>query len=238
MGEKLVYKVSSIGADNANYLELTEIPAGVLEAEDTVLVYPGTYSDPSTTATRFQNVSIVGIGRRDDITFNGFTIPDAFTGAITFKNVSFASPGVTIGNTTATVKFYDCLFAGANSAARSAALAVGNACITKGVAVLGGKASNSTLIIEDSDFSAGTAYAIVGHDYGLTTLRDVYMRTDAGILSNGSATFEQVIATGANNIFSTQMASPAAVPVMTVRATVAAASNAGNSTKVAVAVLT
>ena len=238
MGEKLVYKVSSIGADNANYLDITEIPAGVLEQEDTVLVYPGTYSDPSSNATRFQNVSIVGIGRRDDITFSGFTIPDTFTGAITFKNVAFASPGVTIGNTTATVKFYDCLFNGANSAARSAALAVGNACITKGVAVSGGKSSNSTLVVEDSDFNAGTAYAIVGHDYGLITLRDCYVRTDAGILSNGSCTIEGIVGTGANNIYSTQMASPAAIPVMTTRASVAAASNAGNCTKVAVAVLT
>lgn len=132
MGEKLVYKVSSIGAENANYLNITEIPTGVLEQEDTVFMYPGDYSDPSSNATRFQNVSIVGVGRRDDIIFNGFTIPDAFTGAITFKNVAFASPGVTIGNTTATIKFYDCLFNGANSAARSASLAIGNACITKG----------------------------------------------------------------------------------------------------------
>jgi hypothetical protein len=30
MGEKLVYKVSPIGADNANYLNITDIPAGVL----------------------------------------------------------------------------------------------------------------------------------------------------------------------------------------------------------------
>jgi len=238
MGEKLVYKVSSVGYDNAHYVDITDIPSGILEQEDTVLMYPGDYTNPSSNATRFQNVSIVGVGRRDDIIFNGFTIPDSFSGAITFKGVSFASPGVVIGNTTATVKFYDCVFAGANSLNRSASLAVGNACITKGTAVSGGKSSNSTVIIEDSDFLAGTAYAIVGHDYGLVTLRDCYIRTDAGILSNGSATLEQVIATGANNIFSTQMASPAAVPVMTIRATVAAASNAGNSTKTAVAVLT
>lgn len=236
MGEKLVYKVSPIGADNANYLNITDIPAGVLEQEDTVLMYPGDYSDPSSNATRFQNVSIVGVGRRDDIIFNGFTIPDAFTGAITFKGVSFASPGVTIGNTTATVKFYDCLFAGANSAARSASLAVGNACITKGVAVSGGKSSNSTLVIEDSDFVAGTTYAIVAHDYGTITMRDCYMRTDAGVLSNAVCTFEQVIATGANNIVST-IAAPAVVPAHVYRSSVAAASNAGNCTKSAVAVL-
>ena len=236
MGEKLIYKVSSIGSDNANYLNITEIPAGVLEQEDTVLMYPGDYTDPSSNATRFQNVSIVGVGRRDDIIFNGFTIPDAFTGAITFKNVTFASPGVTIGNTTATIKFYDCLFAGANSAARSASLAVGNACITKGVAVSGGKSANSTLIIEDSDFVAGTAYAIVAHDYGTITMRDVYMRTDSGVLSNAVCTFEQVIATGANNIVST-IAAPAVVPAHVYRASVAAASNAGNCTKSAVAVL-
>lgn len=236
MGEKLVYKVSSIGADNANYLDISEIRANVLEAEDTVLVYPGSYTDPGANATLFQNVSIVGVGRKDDIVINGFTIPDAFTGAITFKGVAFASPGVTIGNTTATVKFYDCLFAGANSAARSTSLAVGNACITKGVAVSGGKSANSTLVVEDSDFSAGTAYSIVAHDYGTITLRDCSLRTDAGVLANGACTFESVVGTGANNIVST-IASPAVVPAHVYRATVAAASNAGNCTKSAVAIL-
>jgi len=237
MGEKLVYKVSSIGAENANYLNITEIPTGVLEQEDTVFMYPGDYSDPSSNATRFQNVSIVGVGRRDDIIFNGFTIPDAFTGAITFKNVAFASPGVTIGNTTATIKFYDCLFNGANSAARSASLAIGNACITKGVAVSGGKSSNSTLVVEDSDFNTGTAYSIVAHDYGTITIRDCYLRTDSGVLANGVCTFEGVVATGANNIVST-IASPAVVPAHVYKASVAVTSNAGNCTKSAVAVLT
>jgi hypothetical protein len=237
MGEKLVVKVSQIGAENANYLNLTEIPAGILEEQDTVLVYPGDYNDPGSAATRFQNVSIVGVGRRDDILIQGFTIPDAFTGAITFKGVSFGSPGVTIGNTTATVKFYDCLFAGANSLNRAAALSVGNACITKGVAVSGGKSSNSTLIIEDSEFNPGTAYSIVAHDYGTITLRDVMIRTDSGVLSNGVCTFEGVVATGANNIVST-IAAPAVVPAHVYRATVAATSNAGNCTKTAVAVLT
>ena len=237
MGEKLVYKVSSTGADNANYLDISDIRSNTLEAEDTVLVYPGSYTDPGSNATLFQNVSIVGVGRKDDIVINGFTIPDSFSGAITFKGVSFASPGVTIGNTTATVKFYDCLFAGANSLNRATSLAVGNACITKGVAVSGGKSSNSTLVVEDSDFVAGTAYSIVAHDYGTITLRDCSLRTDAGVLSNGACTFESVVGTGANNIVST-IAAPAVVPTHVYRATVAAASNAGNCTKSAVAVLT
>jgi hypothetical protein len=236
MGEKLVYKVSQIGADNANYLNLTDIVSGTLEEQDTVFLYPGEYTDPGSNATRFQNTTIVGVGRRDDILIQGFTIPDAFTGAITFKGVAFGSPGVTIGNTTATVKFYDCLFAGANSAARAASLSVGNACITKGVAVSGGKSANSTLIIEDSDFVAGTAYSIVAHDYGTIILRDCYLRTDAGVLANGVCTFEGCVATGANNIVST-IAAPAVVPAHVYRATVAAASNAGNCTKSAVAVL-
>jgi hypothetical protein len=237
MGEKLVFKVSQIGTDNANYLNLTEIAAGTLEEQDTVLLYPGEYNDPGSNATRFQNVSIVGVGRRDDILIQGFTIPDSFTGAITFKGVSFGSPGVTIGNTTATVKFYDCLFAGANSLNRAAALSVGNACITKGVAVSGGKSANSTLIVEDSEFSPGTAYSVVAHDYGTMTFRDVMFRTDAGVLSNAACTFEGSVATGANNIVST-IAAPAVVPAHVYRGTVAAQSNAGNCTKSAVAVLT
>lgn len=237
MGEKLIYKVSSTGADNANYLDISDIISNTLEAEDTVLVYPGSYTDPGSNATLFQNVSIVGVGRRDDIVINGFTIPDSFSGAITFKGVSFASPGVTIGNTTATVKFYDCLFAGANSSTRAGSLSIGNACITKGVAVSGGKSSNSTLVIEDSEFVNGTAYSVVIHDYGTATFRDVMFRTDAGVLSNAACTFEGCIATGANNIVST-IAAPAAAPAHTYRATVAAASNAGNCTKSAVAVLT
>lgn len=237
MGEKLVYKVSSTGADNANYLDISDIRSNTLEAEDTVLVYPGSYTDPGSNATLFQNVSIVGVGRKDDIVINGFTIPDSFSGAITFKGVSFASPGVTIGNTTATVKFYDCLFAGANSATRSTSLAVGNACITKGVAVSGGKSSNSTLVVEDSDFVAGTAYAVVAHDYGTITFRDVAFRTDSGVLANGVCTFEGCVATGANNIVST-IASPAVVPAHVYRGTVAVTSNAGNCTKSAVAILT
>lgn len=237
MGEKLVYKVSSTWYDNANYGDISDIRANVLEAEDTVLVYPGSYTDPGANATLFQNVSIVGAGRRDDIVINGFTIPDSFSGAITFKGVSFASPGVTIGNTTATIKFYDCLFNGANSATRAASLSVGNACITKGVAVSGGKSSNSTLVIEDSDFNPGTAYSIVAHDYGTITIRDCYLRTDSGVLANGVCTFEGVVATGANNIVST-IASPAVVPAHVYKASVAVSSNAGNCTKSAVAVLT
>jgi hypothetical protein len=238
MPEKLVYKVSSIGMENANYLDLTEIAAGTLETEDTVLLYPGSYTDPGANATRFQNVSIVGVGRRDNIVINGFTVPASFTGEINFKNVSFASPGVSIGNTTATVRFFDCLFAGANSLNRSASLAAGNACITKGVAgATFPVISNSTLVVEDSEFSPGTAYSIVAHDYGTITIRECLMRTDAGVLSNGACTFESVILTGANNIVST-VASPIAVPAHTYRASVAATSNAGNCTKTAVAVLT
>lgn len=237
MGEKLVYKVSSTWYDNANYGDLSDIRANVLEAEDTVLVYPGSYTDPGANATLFQNVSIVGMGRRDDIVINGFTIPDSFSGAITFKNVTFGAPGITIGNTTATAKFYDCIFNGSNSAPRASALAAGNACITKGVAVSGGKSANSTLVIEDSDFNAGTAYAIVVHDYGTTTIRDCYLRGDAGVLSNGAVTFEGVVATGANSIVTT-IAAPAVVPAHVYKATVAVASNSGNCTKSAVAVLT
>lgn len=237
MPEKLTYKISSIGMENANYLDLTEVAAGTLETEDTILLYPGSYTDPGANSTRFQNVSIVGVGRRDNIVINGFTIPAAFAGEISFKNVAFASPGVSIGNTAATVKFYDCLFSGANSAARSASLALGNACITKGVAAAAGIGyANTTLVIEDSEFSPGTAYSVVAHDYGTITMRDCLLRTDAGVLSNGACTFEQVVGTGANNIVST----PAAVlsaPVHTYRATVAAASNAGNCTKTAIAVL-
>lgn len=237
MPEKQLIKVSSIGTDNANYLDLTDIESGILGAEDTVLLYPGSYTNPNSNATRFQDVSIVGLGRRDDIVINGFTVPDTFSGSITFKNISIASPGVSIGNTTATVKFYDCLFAGANSAARSASLAVGNACITKGVAVSGGRSANSTLIVEDSEFSAGTAYSVVVHDYGTATFRDVIFRTDAGVLSNAACTFEGCIAIGANNIVST-IAAPQSAPAHTYRGTVAAASNAGNCTKTAVAILT
>jgi len=236
MPEKLTYKISSIGMENANYLDLTDVAAGTLETEDTILLYPGSYTNPGASATTFQNVSIVGVGRRDNIVINGFTIPAAFSGEISFKNVAFASPGVSIGNTTATVKFYDCLFAGANSAARSASLAAGNACITKGVAATGSNYANSTLVVEDCEFSPGTAYAVVAHDYGTNTFRDVLIRTDAGVLSNGACTFESCVGTGANNIVST-IAAPTTAPLHTYRATVAAASNAGNCTKTAIAVL-
>ena len=237
MPEKLVYKVSSIGMENANYLDLTEIAAGTLETEDTILLYPGSYTDPGANATRFQNTSIVGVGKRDNIVINGFTVPAAFTGEISFKNVAFGTPGVTIGNTTATVKFYDCLFAGANSLNRSAALASGNACITKGVAgATYSIVANSTLVVEDSEFSTGTAYSIVAHDYGTITIRDCLLKTDSGVLSNGACTFEGVVGTGANNIVST-MATPIAAPAHIYRGTVAAQSNAGNCTKSAVAVL-
>jgi len=237
MAQKLTHIISSAGGQDANFTDLTNIESGRLSSDDTVVLYAGSYTDPGAAATRFQGVTLVGIGHRDEVVINGFTIPDSFTGDITFKNISFASPGVSIGNTSATVRFYDCLFAGANSLNRSASLALGNACITKGVAGASyAVVANSTLFIENSEFSPGTAYAVVAHDFGANYFRNTLIRGDAGALSNGACTFDRVTLLGANNIVSTPAAVLAA-PAHSYKTVAAASSNAGNCTKTAVALL-
>jgi hypothetical protein len=237
MAEKLVHKISPIGAENANYLAIEHIKSGVVESGDAVLVFPGDYSNPNT--ANVSNMSITGMGKRDDVVFNGFTIPAAATGTITLKGLKIASPGLSIGNTTATINVIDCIISGAASLNRASSLAMGNAAITKGVAgATYAVVANSTLVVEDCEFPFGTAYAIAAHDYGTVTVRNSVVKTDGGLFSNGAATLDRVTFTGANNYMSTAAAAITA-PAITVYNSYApsatANANVGNNSQTVIA---
>lgn len=236
MAEKLVFKVSPILAADADFKAVEDVESNRLDNGDTILVYPGTYSDPNT-AFGNKNISIVGVGKRDDVEFTGFTIPSTFTGTLTLKGVSIASPGLVMANAAMTVNLVDCKLTGLAGPTIESALAWGNAAITKGQAgATYGVIANSTLVVDSCEFAAGAAYGILAHDYGTITVRNSRLATDAGIYSNGACTVEHSTFTGANNYVSTP-ADVITAPTHTVRASVSAAANAGNCVETVVALI-
>tara|TARA_R110000868_G_scaffold5466_13_gene32933 strand:- start:2511 stop:3221 length:711 start_codon:yes stop_codon:yes gene_type:complete len=235
MAEKLTFKVSEIGGNDAGYFAIEEISSDRTDTGDVVFVYPGTYTDPNT--ANVGGLTIVGVGNRDDVVFSGFTIPATTTGTVTLQNLRINAGGLTIGNAAVTVNVVDCKVTGTAGPARSAALATGNAAITKGVAgATYAVVANSTLVVENSSIESGSEYGIRVEDYGTVTLRNSIVKADAGILSNGACTIEHSTFTGANNYVST-IAAPITAPTHIVRASVSAAANAGNNTETVVALI-
>ena len=105
---------------------ITDIDSAVLtEGNNTVLMYPGTYTAPTgLTATDY---AFIGVGDRDEIIINGdMTLSNSCSGTITFKNISFVGSNSDVASNTfnvtksgigsATLVFENCKFDNAESA--------------------------------------------------------------------------------------------------------------------------
>lgn len=242
MANKGLHKVSPELTDNAQWRSVHEIPTSYLQSGDTILVYPGEYADPRT--SNVADVAVVGVGDRDDVIFNGFSIPDATSqGAnVLIKNVTIRAAGLIVGNTEVTVKAVDCVIDGTSGSARSAALAISNGAVTAGVtdsntAGAAGVNMNAAITLDHCEIgtNVGPGYGVVQHCSGVVTMKYCTVASDAGALSNGNMTIEHCTFTGAN-VYASSIAAGLA-PTITVRGSHAAAANAGNHTETVVAAI-
>ena len=242
MANKAVHRVSPELTDNAQFKTVHEIPTTIMGAGDTILVYPGEYVDPRT--ANVADVAVVGVGDRDDVVFNGFSIMSATTAGanVVLRNLTIRSAGLIVGNADVTVKVYDCVIDGTSGPARAAALAVANGAVTMGVTdsnVAGaiGVSMNAAVTLDHCDLGTNVSagYGVVSHAGGVTTMRHCTVASDAGALSNGNMTIEHCTFTGAN-VYASSIAAGLA-PTITVRGSHAAAANAGNHTETIVAAI-
>ena len=242
MANKAVHRVSPELTDNAQFKTVHEIPTTIMGAGDTILVYPGEYVDPRT--ANVADVAVVGVGDRDDVVFNGFSIMSATTAGanVVLRNLTIRSAGLIVGNADVTVKAYDCVIDGTSGENRAAALGVTNAAVTMGVtdsnlAAAIGVSMNAAVTLDHCDIGTNVTagYGVVSHAGGVTTMRHCTVGADCGSLSNGNMTIEHCTFTGAN-AYATSLAAGLA-PTITTRASVGVA-NAGNHTETVVAVIT
>jgi len=242
MANKAVHRVSPELTDNAQFKTVHEIPTTIMGAGDTILVYPGEYVDPRT--ANVADVAVVGVGDRDDVIFNGFSIMSSTTAGanVVLRNLTIRSAGLIVGNADVTVKVYDCVIDGTSGPARAAALAVANGAVTMGVtdsnaAGAIGVSMNAAVTLDHCDLGTNVSagYGVVSHAGGVTTMRHCTVASDAGALSNGNMTIEHCTFTGAN-VYASSIAAGLA-PTITVRGSHAAAANAGNHTETIVAAI-
>jgi hypothetical protein len=126
MTSKNTYRVGTDG--NANYSSLSAIPSSVLaQGDNTILVYPGTYSAPTNAV--WNDVALVGVGDREEIVISGdMTIANTSTGIITFENITFSGSNAAanadavcvtkLGAASAPLLFRNCTFTNAEHAVR------------------------------------------------------------------------------------------------------------------------
>lgn len=208
-----IIKVSETLTDNANYKELTDIPAAVLSRGDTtVLVYPGAYTAP--TAAVYDDVAFIGVGEMDEIVVNG---------------------GVTIANTSAnTITFENMHFVGANTVQASL-----STCVTK----LGAssvplyfrnvKFSNAIYAVQHNGEAAfATTTKQVTMDYCDASAVDMAIVANANVAVNWSA-----LNTGSNAYFTPGTGGGAAALTVSVRASTSGGSNTGNNTETVIALI-
>ena len=242
MANKQVHRVSPELTDDAQFKAVEHIPTTMLKDGDTILVYPGEYSDPRT--ANVANVTIEGFGGNKDVIFNGFSIPSDGPGGanVEIRNVTIRAAGLIVGNTASTVKVVDCIIDGTSGPARAAALALANGAVTTGVldsnAGVATADAASVVVLErctlGSNISPG--YGVVAHNNaGSLTLRHCRVASDAGMLINVATTIEHCTFTGANSYASAIAAG--GTPTATVRASVSAAANAGNMTETVVGLI-
>lgn len=86
MTSKNTYRIGTDGT--ANYATLVDVPASVLsQGDNTLLVYPGTYTAPTNAV--YADLAIVGVGDREEIVISGnMTIANTSSGTITFENLT------------------------------------------------------------------------------------------------------------------------------------------------------
>ena len=242
MANKQVHRVSPELTDDAQFKAVEHIPTTMLKDGDTILVYPGEYSDPRT--ANVANVTIQGFGGAKDVVFNGFSIPSDGPGGanVAIKNITIRAAGLIVGNTASTVTVEDCIIDGTSGPSRAAALALANGAVTTGVldsnAAVAATDAASVVKIErcvlGSNISGG--YGIVAHNNsGSLSVRHSRIASDAGMLINVATAIEHCTFTGANAYASAIAAG--GTPTATVRLSVAAAANAGNMTETVVAAI-
>lgn len=226
--EKHIHYVSSIGAGTA-FRAVEEISNTYLHNGDTVMVYPGVYGDPNT--ANVSNLTIEGMGDKQEVVFNaGFTIPAGTTGTVRLKNLTIQQ-GLHIGNTSATVNVEGCdidpisgsLNAASDSAIANAAIAVAaqaqslDPVVNVLESTLGGNVTNG--------------YGVFNNRDGAVSVYRSRILNDRGLYSNGAMTVEHSTFTGPN-VYATTTGTDVAI---TVRSSVAAASNAGDTIETVVA---
>lgn len=204
---KNTYRVGTDGV--ANYRALTDVPSDVLsQGDNTILLYPGTYTAP--TSAVWNDVAIVGVGDREEIVISGgMTIANTSTGTLSFENISFVGANAVttsdavcvtkLGAASTPLHFRNCTFSNAEHAVRhQATLAL--ATTTPQVVMTYCDASavdqaivaNANVGVNWSAMNAGAnAYFASGGGAGTPTVT-VRASTSGG--SNTGATVETVLA--------------------------------------------
>jgi len=187
-----------------------------------------------------------GFGHGDNVVFTGFSVLSDMpaSSTIDIKNIRVLAPGVIVGNSAVTVNIADCTIDGTTGTNRAAALTVANAAVLTGVldsnAAVAATDAASTVVLTRCMIgqNEGHGYGVVSHNNsGSVVMRNCHVASDAGLLTNVVAAIEHCTFTGANNYASSVAAGGAGVPTVTVRASVAAAANAGNMTETIVALI-
>lgn len=244
MANNQIHRVSPELTNDAQFKSIESIPTTMLKDGDTILVYPGVYSDPRT--ANVGNVMVEGFGNGDNVIFNGFSVLSDMPASSTvdIKNVKIQAPGVIVGNSAVTVNIADCTIDGTAGPCRAAALTVANAAVLQGVldsnAAVAAADAASTVVLTRCMIGENEVpgYGVVSHNNsGSLVLRNCHVQSDAGMLVNVATAIEHCTFTGANNYASSVAAGGAGVPGVTVRASVAAAANAGNMTETVVALI-
>jgi hypothetical protein len=193
---------------NAQFKSIHAIPTNHLQAGDVIQVLPGTYDDPRT--SNVADVTIMGMGRAEDVIFTGFSIPSAMTaGANTIiKNCKINTPGAIIGNTASTTTFVDCIFDGTSGNAilpSTAAGVVDNAAVTIGVLDSNAAvaATDAASVVKFINCTFGdnvtTSTGIVNHgDSSTMEIDRCTFNTDSGMYSNADCTIDGTSFKGAN----------------------------------------
>jgi len=86
MAQKFVHKVSPELIDDAQYKHPNEIPSAAMRAGSTVQLYPGTYAAVNT--ANLTNISLVGIGDKDDVVISTISVANTVTGTLHLKNLT------------------------------------------------------------------------------------------------------------------------------------------------------
>ena len=244
MANNQIHRVSPELTNNAQFRDIRSIPTTMLKDGDTILVYPGEYSDPRT--ANVGNVTIKGFGTASNVRFAGFSVLSDMpaSSTIDIENVQIEAPGLIVGNSAVTVNVKDSHIDGTTGTNRAAALTVANAAVLVGVldsnAAVAATDAASTVILTrcmlgDNEIHG---YGVVSHNNsGSIVMRNCHVQNDAGLLTNVTAAIEHCTFTGANNYCSSVASGGAGVPTVVVRASVAAAANAGNMTETVVALI-
>jgi hypothetical protein len=211
MTSKNTYRVGTDGT--ANYATLVEVPSTVLtQGNNTVLLFPGTYSAPTNVV--LNDLAIIGVGDREEIVINGgMTIANTSTGTITFENVTFV---------------------GADASATGSA-----ACVTKlGAAstplhfrsVTFSNAEHAVSHNGERAFATTVPQVIL--DYCDATAVDQALVANSNVRVNWSA-----LNTSANAYFQPGTGGGAVGLTVTVRASTSGGSNTGNNTETVLALI-